>query len=787
MSEPVRLVIWDLDETFWRGTLTEGGIREYVWENHDLIIELAQRGIVSSICSKNDPEAVKAILEDKGLWNYFVLPSISWEAKGSRIAVLIEALQLRAPTVMFIDDNPINLQEAKHLVPGLQTESHEFIPHILDSPLFSGKDDRLLTRLNQYKTLEKRKSDEAASPGAVEEFLRKSNIRVRFDYNILGNINRAVELINRTNQLNFTKVRLPEGTMAAAAALASDLASHELRAALVGVRDNYGDHGWCGIYVLHTNGTLKQFAFSCRILGMDVETWLYRRLNSPRLAIAGEVLTDVKRRGSEIDWITVESDYSKAETGTQGFAVDRIVARGGCDLMSVTHYLSMVAPKVIGEFNENRFGMDARLDHSTFISAALSGQLVAIPDAVIRLGYELRDFSTNLLSGTAEREVWLLSFWTDAAYTLYKHRVSGLVVPFSLGGYQTKDARLAVIDNQQAGQELDWINGALQVLKEEFDYIGFILEADYKRTLHELFTRGVSCRAIFVVAANEYFVSDDGVGRIMARTQQQNKWLLDVARHYGNVTVLNIRDFVRLESEVHDQYHFDRLVYYRLYEAVRDLIGGSALPADYRNWAIHQRTELEAELNSNLSAHEMTRVATFLLKESCPGLALKFAEQAVRLDPSSLTHRLPLVDARLATGVKLSLEDVADILNSPKISADIMRHIGMQLMAANLLDVAEVMLRGAVTAEPTEMHNRHGLANALDRQGKKLEALDLLQSCLRDGDVNPHVRAHVGRLLLSFGHTKELEQNLLGWMQDDPSFAPYEALKRTIDLEQLSA
>jgi hypothetical protein len=25
-AEPVRLVIWDLDETFWKGTLTEGGI-----------------------------------------------------------------------------------------------------------------------------------------------------------------------------------------------------------------------------------------------------------------------------------------------------------------------------------------------------------------------------------------------------------------------------------------------------------------------------------------------------------------------------------------------------------------------------------------------------------------------------------------------------------------------------------------------------------------------------------------------------------------------------------------
>ena len=45
-AENVRLVIWDLDETFWKGTLSEGGIEEYVQANHDLVVALARRGIV---------------------------------------------------------------------------------------------------------------------------------------------------------------------------------------------------------------------------------------------------------------------------------------------------------------------------------------------------------------------------------------------------------------------------------------------------------------------------------------------------------------------------------------------------------------------------------------------------------------------------------------------------------------------------------------------------------------------------------------------------------------------
>jgi predicted enzyme involved in methoxymalonyl-ACP biosynthesis len=75
-TEPVRLVVWDLDETFWRGTLSEGGIRDYVSEHHDTVIELARRGIISSICSKNDHAAVETILREHGLWDYFILPSI---------------------------------------------------------------------------------------------------------------------------------------------------------------------------------------------------------------------------------------------------------------------------------------------------------------------------------------------------------------------------------------------------------------------------------------------------------------------------------------------------------------------------------------------------------------------------------------------------------------------------------------------------------------------------------------------------------------------------------------
>jgi FkbH-like protein len=141
MSEAVRCLVWDLDETYWKGTVTEGGIRAYVQEHHDIVVELAKRGILSSICSKNDRQQIESILAEYDILEYFIFPSISWEPKGVRLANLIDMLQLRPATVMFIDDNPNNLAEAVALVPGIQVESEDFIPHILSDPRFQGKND----------------------------------------------------------------------------------------------------------------------------------------------------------------------------------------------------------------------------------------------------------------------------------------------------------------------------------------------------------------------------------------------------------------------------------------------------------------------------------------------------------------------------------------------------------------------------------------------------------------------------------------------------------------------
>ena len=53
VNNEIKLVIWDLDDTFWSGTISEEKIISSDY-NIDLLKKFTDRGIVNSICSKNN-------------------------------------------------------------------------------------------------------------------------------------------------------------------------------------------------------------------------------------------------------------------------------------------------------------------------------------------------------------------------------------------------------------------------------------------------------------------------------------------------------------------------------------------------------------------------------------------------------------------------------------------------------------------------------------------------------------------------------------------------------------
>lgn len=359
-GESVKLVIWDLDDTFWSGTLLEGSIRP-IAENVDLVKALAARGIISSIASKNDRDAVAKTMRLLGVWDYFVAPAISFQSKGGQIAALIAALQLRPANVVFIDDNPTVLAEAAFTCPGLIClDSPAKLAAAMDDAALRGSHDPGLTRLAQYRQLATRFDLKSTTDASDETFLRQSEIRVEIDYAVEPQLDRVIELINRSNQLNYTKRRVE--TEEAQTELRENLHKFGFNAGIVRVSDKYGDYGIVGFFL--TLATLRgyelqHFVFSCRIMNMGIEQYVFDYLNRPEINVVAPVANPIASF-PVVDWIT----EGAAQAAVSTLRNSRLVLIGGCDMLQLSTYCSMQSVEFT---NRDQKGLIKRLDDPFFL------------------------------------------------------------------------------------------------------------------------------------------------------------------------------------------------------------------------------------------------------------------------------------------------------------------------------------------------------------------------------------------------------------------------------------
>jgi FkbH-like protein len=549
VPEPVRLVIWDLDEVFWSGTLSEGGI-EYSQSNHDIVVELARRGIMSSICSKNNHQIVKNILVERGLWDYFVFPSIDWSPKGARVAAIIQDMNLRPNSVMFIDDNPMNLREVRHFLPDVQVSDEKILSSLLGNPLFRGKDDKELSRLAQYKVLEKKKQDIALSNDNTG-FLRASGINIRIEYDVEAHIDRAVELVNRTNQLNFTKRRLPDDQDEARKQLLSLISNHWVTAGLLFVSDKYGDYGCCGFYVIsrtQNGASLVHFCFSCRALNMGVEVFVFNLLGRPPIHVVGPVLTDLLS-SDPVDWITLDLGDGAASGDQNSKLIGSLHLSGGCDLLALEHYLAPFSEKVLRRVDTVQDGRPLRLEHSSLIARTLRPLTGRQADAFIDAGYGEEHLSASFFDAST-RSVWIFSFWADAHLHLYRDKDSGEVVPVHI--HELIDRDITASDVIEVPER--WL-APYASLKSKFEHLGRIQKAQFVDNLREILGSLPQNAIVFFILLND---PDQ-------KLKDVNSWATEVlATDARRIEIIKVMNFVQKETEIHSINHFDRIVYHRI-------------------------------------------------------------------------------------------------------------------------------------------------------------------------------------------------------------------------------
>ena len=332
----IKLVIWDLDDTFWKGTLSEGPIVS-IAENIQLVRDLTDRGIVNSICSKNDYEPTVQKLKELEVDDLFVFKSIDWTPKGQRISKLIKDMGLRPVNCLFLDDNIVNLNEASYYSTELMVAEPSEIAVLIEYCRNTPVSDSKHKRFNNYKVLEKKQEAKENSEDNIA-FLWSTNTKVEIHKDCVEQIDRIVELVGRTNQLNFTKLRSTKEE------LLEQLNQCNVDAGYVTVRDNFGDYGIVGFYLIR-NGKCVHFLFSCRTIGQGVEQYVYSTLRWPELEVVGPVVNQVERIPAP-EWINQDKKESEVENGDKSHA--KIIFKGACDLRILATFLK--ADNIIEEF-----------------------------------------------------------------------------------------------------------------------------------------------------------------------------------------------------------------------------------------------------------------------------------------------------------------------------------------------------------------------------------------------------------------------------------------------------
>lgn len=279
----IKCVVWDLDDTLWKGVLLEDGAVELCDEVLRVVRTLDERGILQSVASRNEPSHALAKLEELGVAEYFLYPQISWGAKAASIERIAASINIGLDSVAFIDDQPYELDEVRHSLPSVTCISAAEVGRLLDMPelmpRFITEDSRV--RRQMYFSDMKRKQVEAEFVGPKEEFLATLGMVFTIAPAKEEDLRRAEELTVRTHQLNTT------GYTYSYEELDNFRRSERHLLLVAALEDRYGSYGKIGLALVERRPevwTIKLLLMSCRVISRGVGTVLINHLR--RLARA---------------------------------------------------------------------------------------------------------------------------------------------------------------------------------------------------------------------------------------------------------------------------------------------------------------------------------------------------------------------------------------------------------------------------------------------------------------------------------------------------------------------
>lgn len=266
----VKCVAWDLDNTLWDGILSNDGPEgvKLRGEILEAMKTLDSRGILNTICSKNDFDDAWAKLKELGIHEYFVFPQINWNPKSENLKKAAKEINIGIDTFAFVDDSPHERGEVGENLPMVRVFKETEINKLLsDKALNPPVSSESAKRRFSYLAEMTRRTSEASFEGDHDAFLRSCEIVLMLDkLEDEATKKRCWELVNRTNQLTLAARRYAEEEFGQLVKSAECFA--------IRCKDKYGDYGIVGFVAVRESGRVEgvervdevaEFVMSCRV------------------------------------------------------------------------------------------------------------------------------------------------------------------------------------------------------------------------------------------------------------------------------------------------------------------------------------------------------------------------------------------------------------------------------------------------------------------------------------------------------------------------------------------
>ncbi len=286
MSQKIKAVVWDLDNTLWEGILSEDQDVTLREEVHSVMLELDRRGILQSVCSKNDFDLAMDKLKELNLDYLFIYPQISWNPKSDGIKTIQESINIGIDTIAFIDDQEFEREEVKFKYPEVLCVDAAAVDQILVMDEFNPKHmtEDSKNRRQLYQNDIKRNQLKEEFKGTESEFLQMLDMKFTISKVGKDDLARAEELTVRTHQLNAT------GVTYSYEELEKFSTDDNYLVLIAQLEDKYGDYGKIGLALIEKEEkkwTLKLLLMSCRVMSRGVGTVLLNYISG--LAVKANV------------------------------------------------------------------------------------------------------------------------------------------------------------------------------------------------------------------------------------------------------------------------------------------------------------------------------------------------------------------------------------------------------------------------------------------------------------------------------------------------------------------